>query len=82
MQTSVDPVLPWWELSKLVREISQDFKTGPGFDQGSFEVLRGALEAYMVTLLQDANQFAIHAGRKVVESRDIQLARRIRGERT
>ena len=41
----------------------------------------GMIEAHLVSLLEDANLAAIHAGRMMVKSRDIQLARRLRGER-
>ena len=40
---------------KLVREISADFKTDLGFDQGTFELARGALEAYVVSLFENPN---------------------------
>ena len=37
-------------------------------------------EAYMTGLMEDANLLAIHACCYMVQPRDIQLARRIRGE--
>jgi histone H3 len=40
-----------------------------------------ATEAYQVSLFEDANLAAIHAKRITIQPRDIQLARRIRGER-
>ena len=42
--------------------------------------LHHASEDYLISLLEDANLLAIHARRVTVQARDIQLARRIRGE--
>ena len=43
--------------------------------------LQEAAEAYLVGLFEDSNLCAIHAKRVTIMPRDIQLARRIRGER-
>ena len=40
-----------------------------------------ATEAYQVGLFEDTNLCAIHAKRVTIMPKDIQLARRIRGER-
>ena len=40
-----------------------------------------ASEAYLVGLFEDTNLCAIHAKRVTIMPKDIQLARRIRGER-
>jgi len=42
---------------------------------------RQAPESYMVGLFEDTNLCAIHAKRVTIMPKDIQLARRIRGER-
>ena len=49
--------------------------------KGGIEALHEAAENYLVGLLTDANILAIHARRIMVQPRDIQLARRIRGDR-
>ena len=41
-----------------------------------------AAEAYVVALFEDTNLCAIHAMRTTIFPSDIQLSRRIRGERT
>ena len=66
---------------RLVREIAQDFKTDLRFQSAAVMCLQEALEAYLVKLFDDANLCAIHAGRVTIMPKDIQLARRIRGER-
>jgi histone H3/H4 len=43
--------------------------------------LQEAAEAYLVKLFEDTNLIAIHAKRCTIHPRDMQLARRIRGER-
>lgn len=44
-------------------------------------LLQEASEAYLVGLFEDTNLCAIHAKRVTIMPKDIQLARRIRGER-
>ena len=66
---------------RVVREIAQDIKTDLRFQSAAILCLQEATEAYLVSLLEDANLCAIHARRVTIMPKDIQLARRIRGER-
>ena len=66
---------------RVVREIAQDIKTDLRFQSAAILCLQEATEAYLVGLLEDANLCAIHARRVTIMPKDIQLARRIRGER-
>jgi len=66
---------------RLVREIAQDFKTDLRFQSTAILALQEASEAYLVGLFEDTNLCAIHAKRVTIMPKDIQLARRIRGER-
>ena len=66
---------------RVVREIAQDYKTDLQFQSAVVLCLQEATEAYLVRLFDDANLCAIHARRVTIMPRDIQLARRIRGER-
>ena len=66
---------------RLVREIAQDFKTDLRFQSAAILCLQESAEAYVVGLLEDTNLCAIHAKQVTIMPRDIQLARRIRGER-
>ena len=68
-------------LQRLVQEISQDFKTDLCFQSAAIGALQEASEAYLVGLFEDTNLCAIHAKRVTVMPKDIQLGRRIRGER-
>ena len=65
---------------RLVREIAQDVKTDLRFQSAAILCLQEASEAYLVRLFDDANLCAIHARRVTIMPKDIQLARRIRGE--
>jgi histone H3/H4/ubiquitin len=67
---------------RLIREIGQDYKTDLRFSKEAMTLLQYAAEHYLVKLLEDANLSAIHAKRQKIEPKDIQLARRIRGERS
>ncbi|CAK7905608.1 hypothetical protein CAAN1_09S04434 [[Candida] anglica] len=68
--------------ARLVKEISEDF-IGPGYglrwQSNAVLALQEACEAYLVHLLEDTNLCAIHAKRVTIMQKDIQLARRIRG---
>ena len=66
---------------RLVREIADDFKTDLCFQAQAVEALQEACEAYLVSLFEDSNLCSIHARRVTIFPKDIQLARRLRGER-
>ena len=63
-----------------MREIAKEFKTSLNFQSAALGVLQEAAEAYLIGLFEDTNLCAIHAHRVTIMPRDIQLARRIRGE--
>ncbi|KAH9317425.1 hypothetical protein KI387_019194 [Taxus chinensis] len=60
---------------------TKDFKTDLRFQSSAVAALQEAAEAYLVGLFEDTNLCAIHAKRVTIMPKDIQLARRIRGER-
>jgi histone H3 len=51
------------------------------FQSQAVLALQEATEAYLVGLFEDTNLCAIHAQRVTIMVRDMQLARRIRGEK-
>ncbi|CAH1384555.1 unnamed protein product [Tenebrio molitor] len=57
------------------------FQTDLRFQSSAVMALQEASEAYLVGLFEDTNLCAIHAKRVTIMPKDIQLARRIRGER-
>ena len=75
-------MIPKLPFQRLVKEIAQDFKTDLRFQGSAILALQEALEAYVVGLFEDTNLCALHAKRVTIMPKDIQLARRIRGERS
>ena len=80
-QKSTELLIRKLPFQRLVREIAQDFKTDLRFQSAAVGALQEAAEAYLVGLFEDTNLCAIHAKRVTIMPKDIQLARRIRGER-
>ena len=66
---------------RLIRELTQKFKVNVRFRSSALMAIQEAAEAYLVRLFKDTNLCAIHAKRVTIMPKDIQLARRIRGER-
>jgi len=73
---------------RLVREVCQNLKNVQGSNANAFRfqstavlALQEASEAYLVGVFEDTNLCAIHAKRVTIMPKDMQLARRIRGER-
>ena len=70
---------------RVVQEIALDFwqkDSGPRFTADAIMALQEAAEAYLVGLFEDMNLCAIHTKRVTIQQKDIQLARRLRGEKS
>ena len=71
---------------RLVREIATAENVSRvsdlRFQSSAMLALQEASEAYTVGLFEDTNLCSIHAKRVTIMPKDIQLVRRIRGERT
>ena len=80
-QKSTDLLIRKLPFQRLVREIAHEYKAELRFQSSAVLALQEAAEAYLVGLFEDVNLCAIHAKRVTIMSKDIQLARRIRGER-
>ena len=67
---------------RLVKELTQtyEYRKQYRFQITALMALQGAAEAYLVGLFEDTNICAIHAKRVTIMAKDMQLARRIRGE--
>ncbi|XP_064610022.1 histone H3, embryonic-like [Liolophura sinensis] len=72
-QKSTELLIRKLPFQRLVREIR--------FQSSAVMALQEASESYLVGLFEDTNLCAIHAKRVTIMPKDIQLARRIRGER-
>ena len=80
-QKSTELLVRKLPFQRLVREIAQEYKTDLRFQSSAVLALQEASEAYLVGLFEDTNLCAIHAKRVTIMPKDMQLARRIRGER-
>eukprot|EP00917_Polyrhabdina_sp_WS-2016_P003016 GHVP01006618.1.p1 GENE.GHVP01006618.1~~GHVP01006618.1.p1 ORF type:complete len:154 (-),score=19.85 GHVP01006618.1:974-1408(-) len=80
-QKSTELLIRKLPFQRLVREIANEFKSDLRFQSQAVLALQEASEAYLVGLFEDTNLCAIHARRVTIMTKDIQLARRIRGER-
>lgn len=83
-QKSTDLLIRKLPFQRLVREITQEIGAATGktyrFQSSGLAALQEAAEAYLVSLFEDTNLCAIHAKRVTIMPKDMQLARRIRGE--
>ncbi|XP_038600582.1 histone H3.3-like [Tachyglossus aculeatus] len=80
-QKSTELLIDKLPFQRLMREIAQDFKMDLHFQSSAVMALQDASEAYLVGLFDDSNLCIIHAKRVIIVSAQIQLARRVRGER-
>ena len=80
-QKSIKNLLPRASFQRLVRNIVSDLDHELRFQSSALHALQEATEAYIVGVFEDTNLCAIHANRKTVMKKDMDLARRIRGDR-
>ena len=83
-QKSTDLLIRKLPFSRLVREISQDYQIKDNdarYQSAALLALQEATEAYLTHLFEDVNLCAIHSKRVTIMPKDIQLSKRIRGEK-
>lgn len=81
-QKSTDLLIRKAPFMRLCNEIIQsDMKRDLRLQSTALLALQTAAEAYLIGLFEDTNLCAIHAKRVTIMPKDMQLARRIRGER-
>ena len=79
-QKSTELLLRKLPFQRIVRDIATDHKSDLRFHAGAILALQEATESYLVGLFEDTNLCAIHAKRVTIMPKDMQLARRIRGD--
>lgn len=68
--------------SRLAKEIGQDYAEDVRYGKTFMEFFQLVVEDYLISLLRDAHRIANHSGdRQTLFPKDLQLARRIRGDR-
>lgn len=82
-QKSTEFLIQRLPFARLVREVLQEY-LGPSrqllWQSTAIQALQEASEAYLVHLFEDTNLCALHAKRVTIFQKDMQLARRIRGD--
>ena len=83
-QRSTDLLIPALPFSRLVKEVASSVMGNQGehlrFQSLALKALQEASEAFLVGLFEDVLLCAIHAKRVTIMPRDMNLARRIRGD--
>lgn len=80
-QKSTELLLRRAPFQKLVREIAHELNRELRFQSSAVLALQEAAEAYLISLFEDANLCAVHGRRVTIMTKDLQLAKRIRGEK-
>ena len=78
-QKSTELLIRKLPFQRLVREITEDYRSSLRFQSTAIMALQEAAEAYLVGIMEDTNLCALHAKRVTIMPKDMQLARRIRG---
>ena len=87
-QKNGDPIIPLASFKRLIKELVDEvtqtqmasFPNGVRVAADANHALREAAENYLVGLYADSNLEAIHGKRITIFAKDMQLARRVRGE--
>lgn len=82
-QKSTDLLLRKLPFARLVKEIAEQYiglNYGLRWQSNAVLALQEASEAFLIHLLEDTNLCAVHGKRVTIMQRDIQLARRLRGQ--
>ncbi len=80
LQKSTESVIPKLPFQRLVREVARAENPDARFSSLALCALQEAAEAYIVSVLDDANLACIHAKRVTLMAKDVALAQRIRGD--
>ena len=77
-QKHVELLIPLLAFSRLVREVASEVSRAPlRFQSAAIKALQEGSEAYILGLLEDSQLCTIHAKRRTVMPKDMQLARRL-----
>ena len=80
-QKTTDLLIPKLPFQRFYRELLQEAKKDWRSQAVAIMAAQEASEAYLVGLLNDTNLCAIHGNRVTVMPKDLEHARRIRGEK-
>ncbi|KAL9932233.1 hypothetical protein V8E36_009005 [Tilletia maclaganii] len=78
-QHNVELLIRRRSFQRLVKEISTAFRPDYRFQSSAIEAMQQATEAFIVKLMVDTCDAAVHAKRKTITPKDMALARRLNG---
>jgi len=81
-QQRTDLLLRKRSMQRIVRAIASDSMQDLWFQPQALAALQEATEAYMISSFEDSNLCALHGKRVTIMPKDMELARRLRGEKT
>ena len=79
-QRSTEMLLRRTPFQRIVREIAKEYNPDFRWQPNALLAIQEATEQYLVGLFEDTNLCAIHAKRVTISKKDMDLARRIRGD--
>jgi len=79
-QKSISTILPRAPFQRVVKEVARPMDSDLRFASQAIQALQEAAEAYLVGIFEDANMCCLHANRVTLMKKDMDLARRIRGD--
>ena len=80
LQRSTHLLIPRAPFQRVVRDICSQIDSDLRFQSQAILALQESSEAFVTSLLEDANLCCLHARRVTLMKRDMDLARRIRGD--
>ena len=79
-QKQMTNILPRAPFQRVVKEVARPMDSDLRFASQAIQALQEAAEAYLVGIFEDANLCCLHANRVTLMRKDMDLARRIRGD--
>ena len=81
LQRTTDLLIPRLPFQRLVKEICHNINNELRFSSQGLQALQESSESFLSGLFEDSYMCTLHAKRVTLMPKDMQLARRIRGER-
>ncbi len=82
LQRQCEAVIPRLPFQRLVRDIARSVNEQIRFSSQALVALQESSECFLTGLFEDSYLCALHANRVTLMKKDLQLARRIRGDPT
>lgn len=77
-QSTTERLIPRASFRRLVREVAQDFKCDLRFTKDGMLAFQDASEVFIIQMMRDANEIALHAQRNTLMMSDFKLMTRVK----